>query len=133
MSFWLEEASSGTDSRFHNPDSNHALTNLFVFLTGKDSRALVGILSGFRAVKFGTGLARVVTSRWPRTAKSTSVEAHKIYRSLPKEALTRLKMNKGRVSFETERANVETTVITNSFIGLEFMLQVVKICSFLYR
>lgn len=41
------------------------------------------------------------------------------------EALTRLRRNKGLVSFETEPVSADTAIITNSLITLEFMLDVV--------
>lgn len=41
------------------------------------------------------------------------------------EELTRLKRNKGLVSFETEPVNADPVVITNSVVALSFMLEVV--------
>lgn len=41
------------------------------------------------------------------------------------DALTRLRRNKGLVSFETEPVNTDATVITNSIVTLEFMLNVI--------
>jgi ATP-dependent DNA helicase RecG len=41
------------------------------------------------------------------------------------DALTRLRRNKGLVSFETEPVNAELGIVTNSLVTLEFMLQVV--------
>jgi ATP-dependent DNA helicase RecG len=41
------------------------------------------------------------------------------------EELTRLRRNKGLVSFETEPVNADTDLITNSIVTLEFMLEVV--------
>jgi ATP-dependent DNA helicase RecG len=41
------------------------------------------------------------------------------------EALDRLRRNKGLTSFETEAINVEETIITNSTIILEFLLEIV--------
>lgn len=41
------------------------------------------------------------------------------------DALTRLRRNKGLVSFETEPVNTDARVITNSLVTLEFMLNVI--------
>ncbi len=43
------------------------------------------------------------------------------------EGLTRLRRNKGLTSFETAPVGVESTLITNSAVTLEFMLQVVPL------
>lgn len=41
------------------------------------------------------------------------------------DELTRLKRNKGLVSFETEPVNADSMLVTNSTIVIEFMLDVI--------
>jgi len=41
------------------------------------------------------------------------------------ESLTRLRRNKGLISFETEPVNADKTLVTNSTIVLEFMLEII--------
>jgi ATP-dependent DNA helicase RecG len=67
-------------------------------------------------------------SRDVKAASDGKVYIRRSAQNLPvigDEALTRLKINKGLVSFETERVNSDITLITNSTISIGFMLQVV--------
>jgi ATP-dependent DNA helicase RecG len=67
-------------------------------------------------------------SREVKVASDGKVYLRRGAQNLPvstEEALTRLRRNKGLVSFETEPVNAELRIVTNSLVTLEFMLQVV--------
>jgi ATP-dependent DNA helicase RecG len=70
----------------------------------------------------------VSKSRDVKVASNREVFVRRGAQNLPvntPEALTRLKRNKGLVSFETEPVGVDASIITNSIVTLEFMLGVV--------
>lgn len=77
------------------------------------------------------GLVLKVDVRKSRDVKSASDKTVLVRRgaqNLPIEssdALTRLRRNKGLVSFETETIDVSTSLVTNSTVILEFMLEVI--------
>jgi ATP-dependent DNA helicase RecG len=67
-------------------------------------------------------------SREMKSASDGKVFVRRGAQNLPvdsEEALTRLRRNKGLVSFETEPVNADIAVVTNSTVTLAFMLDVV--------
>jgi len=72
--------------------------------------------------------AEIGKSRDVKSASDGKVYIRRGSQSLPcetEEALTRLRRNKGLVSFETEPVNADPTEITNSTVILAFMLDVI--------
>lgn len=70
----------------------------------------------------------IAKSRDVKTASDGVVYIRRGAQNLPiatEEALIRLRRNKGLVSFEGEPVNADTSLITNSTVSLEFMLEVV--------
>ena len=70
----------------------------------------------------------VSKSREVKSASDGKVFLRRGAQNLPvdsDEALTRLRRNKGLVSFETEPVNADTALVTNSIVVLSFMLEVV--------
>ena len=67
-------------------------------------------------------------SREVKTASDGKVYVRRGAQNFPvdsEEGLTRLRRNKGLVSFETEPVNAEKALVTNSTVILEFMLEIV--------